>query len=99
MVRHGLELRRSGLLRLCLFAAQFKLQPPAMRGVPRFTPEFERAHLRKTGSEIHTQVRLAQLFAITQQCHEWSMTMYVHSVQRSDFAVRVVPCERTVQRE
>src|ERR1019366_7831957 len=36
--RRGLWFRRIELLRLCLFAAQFELQPPAMRGVPRFTP-------------------------------------------------------------
>ena len=99
MRRPGLKIRRSGLLRLGLFAAQFELQPPAMRGVPRFTSEFERAHLRKTGPEMHIQVQLAHFLAVAQQGHQRSMTMHLRFVQRSDFAVRVMPCARTVQRE
>src|ERR1700686_1746359 len=57
--RHGLWFRRIELLRFCLFAAQFELQPPAMRRVPRFTPEFERTNLRETGSETYCQVHVA----------------------------------------
>src|ERR1700736_3581816 len=38
MCRHGLWFRRIELLRLCLLAAQFELQSPAMRRAPRFAP-------------------------------------------------------------
>src|ERR1035437_5833990 len=94
--RHGLWFRRIELLRLCLFAAQFELQPPAMRRVPRFTPEFERANLRETGSETHNQVHVAHLLAVAQQGYQRSVTMYIRFVQPSHFAVRIVPCAGTV---
>ena len=75
MCGQGLWFRRIKLLRLCLFGAQFELQPPAMGRVPRFTPEFERADLRETGSEAHNQVELAHFLAVAQQGHERSMTL------------------------
>ena len=67
--RHGLWFHRIELLRLCLFVAQFELQPPAMRRVPRFTPEFERTNLRETGSETYSQVHVAHFLAVAQQGH------------------------------
>src|SRR5277367_3388457 len=66
MSRHGLWFGSVELFGLCLFAAQFELQPPAMLGVPRFTPEFERANLCETDSEANSQIQLAQLLAVTQ---------------------------------
>jgi hypothetical protein len=62
-------------------------------------------------SSVPTSVKLAlrrtirysrAFFAVAQQGHERSMTMYirfVRFVQRGDFAMRVVPCARTVHRE
>jgi hypothetical protein len=91
--------RRIELLRWCFFAAQFELQPPAMRCVARFTPEFKRANLRETGLETHNQVELAHFLAVAQQGHERGMTMHIRFVQRGDFSMRVVPCARTVHRE
>src|ERR1700722_10303785 len=56
---HGSWFRPIELLRLRLFAAQFEFQPPAMRRVPRFAPEFERADLGETRPDTHNQVQLA----------------------------------------
>jgi hypothetical protein len=78
------------LLRFCLFAPQFELQSPAVRGVPRFTPEFERANLRETGSETHNQMDFAHFLAVAQQGRKWSVTMNVRFVQCNDFALRIV---------
>src|ERR1700693_1024261 len=60
---HGLWFHHIELLRLCLFAAQFKLQPPAMRRFPRFTPEFERTNLGETCSETYNQIHVAHFLA------------------------------------
>ena len=59
--RHRLWFHRIELLHLCLFAAQFELQAPAVRRLPRFTPQFERTNLGETGSEAYCQVHVAPL--------------------------------------
>src|ERR1700693_5390034 len=66
--RHGLWFNLIVLLRLCLFAAQFELQAPAMRRLPLFTPEFERTNFSETGSQAYCQVHVAPL-AVPQQGH------------------------------
>src|ERR1700737_5159583 len=90
---------RIDLLRLKVYAAQFELQPPAMRRVPRFTPDFERSNLCETRSETHNQVYVAHFLAIAQQGYQRSVTMDTRFIQRSHFAVCIVPCARAVQRE
>jgi len=54
---------------LCLFAAQFELQPPAMRRGPRFTPGFKRTNLGETDSETYNQVDVAHFLAVSQHGH------------------------------
>src|ERR1700728_217307 len=99
MCSHWLWFRRIEFPRLCLFAAQFELQPPAMRRVPRFTPDFERSNLCETGSEMHNQIYVAHFLAIAQQGHQRSVTMDIRFVQRRHLAVRIVSCARAVERE
>src|SRR5580692_2100649 len=87
------------LLRLHLFAAQFELQPPAMRRVSRFTPDFQRANLCETGSETYHEVHVPHFLAVAQQGYQRGVTMDTGFVQCSHFAVRIMSCARTVQRE
>ena len=68
-VSAGVVVSRIGLSRFYFFAPQFELQPPAMRSVPRFAPDFERTNLCETGSEAHNQVHVAHFLAIAQQGH------------------------------
>src|SRR5882757_3402780 len=67
--RHRLWFRPIELLRLCLLAAQFELQSPAMRRAPRFTPELERTDLGETGSETYSQIDVTHFLAVAQQGH------------------------------
>ena len=90
--RRGLWFRCIELLRLGLFAAQFELQPPAMRSASRFAPEFERTNLRETGCNTYKEIDVTHFLAIAQQGHQRRMTMNARFVQCSDFAVRIVPC-------
>ena len=53
----------------------------------------------KLALQTHRQIQFAHLLAVAQQTHQRSMAMYVRFVQRGDFAVRIVPRTRTVERE
>src|SRR3954447_3920933 len=83
--------------RLRLLATKFELQSPPMRRIPRFTPQFQRADLRETGSEPDHQALFAHSASITQHCYQRRVMVYIRFVQSHKFAMRVVPSSRTEQ--
>src|SRR5262249_1688770 len=101
---YGLRLFCCGLIFMFIFnlrlrAAQLELEAPAMIGIERFAPEFERANFSETHGQTHGQLHLTRLLAVAQSSDQRRVTMDFVYVKRQDVAVRVVTGGRAVERE